>query len=55
MRLSVNIFTMTNREHRDERPRIVNLVNNSVGGCSNAPRTISVLQFLTSRRSRIFL
>jgi hypothetical protein len=53
MRPPVNIFTMANRENGHENARVVNLVNDSVGACTNAPRAVSVLQFLASRGSRI--
>jgi hypothetical protein len=52
MRLPVNVFAVTNRQHCDESARIVNLVNDPIGAGANAPR-VSILQFFASRRSRI--
>ena len=53
MRLPVNVFAVTNRENGHESARVIDLVNDSVGFCSNAPRAVSVLQFFTSGRSSI--
>jgi hypothetical protein len=53
MRLPINVFAMTNRQHCDESARVVNFVDDSVGSRANAPRAAPLLQFLASGRSGI--